>query len=72
MHICLAHSRDHVVNATDLWESVTGWIVRTFRDVKRLDDRVVDEHTETFRARWTELRDWPWLRQFNTQVFNHN
>ena len=43
----LAHGVNHVVDAGDFREIVPGWISRTFRDVERLDDSVVDVHGET-------------------------
>jgi len=68
----LAHGVNHVVDAGDFREIVPGWISRTFRDVERLDDSVVDVHGETLGSPRTKLGARSWVRQFDAQVFNHN
>ena len=68
----LAHGVNHVVDAGDFREIVPGWISRTFSDVERLDDSVVDVHGETLGSPRTKLGARSWVRQFDAQVFNHN
>tara|TARA_Y100000746_G_C15455011_1_gene428883 strand:+ start:1107 stop:1724 length:618 start_codon:yes stop_codon:yes gene_type:complete len=68
----LAHGVNHVVDAGDFREIVPGWISRTFRDIERLDDSVVDVHGETLGSPRTKLGARSWVRQFDAQVFNHN
>lgn len=68
----LAHGVNHVVDAGAFREIVPGWISRTFRDVERLNDSVVDVHGETLGSPRTKLGARSWVRQFDAQVFNHN
>ena len=65
----LAHGVKHVVDAGDFREIVPGWISRTFRDVERLDDSVVDYMGNGISR--TKLGARSWVRQFHAQVFNH-
>lgn len=70
--IFLAHGFNHVVDAADFREIVPSRIGRTFRDVERLDDSVVNVHAETLGSPRAELGARSWVRQFDAQVFNHN
>ena len=36
----LAHGFNHVIDAANFWEIISGWISRTFRDVECLDDSI--------------------------------
>ena len=51
----LAHGFNHVIDAANFWEIISGWISRTFRDVECLDDSIVDVHAETLGSSRAEL-----------------
>ena len=70
--IFLAHGFNHVVDAADFREIVPSRIGRTFRDVERLDDSVINVHAETLGSPRAELGARSWVRQFDAQVFNHD
>ena len=51
----LAHGFNHVIDAANFREIISGWISRTFRDVECLDDSIVDVHAETLGSSRAEL-----------------